>query len=150
LNWLAITTDDLNDTKVAALVTALRSSALGSGQDDPVEEMIATVTARIRAEVGACPRNQVDSDTTKIPASLKRLGCRMVAFEMMGRLQIELNEDERDERRSDIRLLERIAKCELAIEIPDTPVPAEVQKGSTIEVVTETPRQATRDKLKGL
>lgn len=150
MSWTTITTDDLNDTKVAALVTALRSSALGSGQDDPVEEIIATVIARIRAEVGACAKNEVDSDTTKIPASLKRLGCRMAVFEMMGRLQIELSEDERDERRADIRLLERIARCELAVETPDDPTESEVQHGGTIEVVTETPRQATRDKLKGL
>lgn len=150
MSWITITTDDLNDTKVAALVDSLRSSALAVGQDDPVEEEIATATAAIRQAIGTCPKNEVDSDTTKIPLSLKRLACRMIVFAMMGRLQMDLNQDERDERAADRRTLERIAECKLTIEAPDDPVASEGQQGGSMEVVNSTPRQATRDKLKGL
>jgi hypothetical protein len=55
--WVTITTDDLNDTKVAALVDALRTAALAVGQDDPVDEIIADVISRIRAEVASCSQN---------------------------------------------------------------------------------------------
>lgn len=151
-NWIALTSEDLDDTKVAALMNALRSSALGATQDDPWEEIIATVVARIRAEVGQCERNTVDSDSAKIPASLKRLACRMAIFEMMGRLQMALSDDERDERRSDERLLVRISKCELAVEQPDTATAPEVQRTGGIEIVSTTPtaRRATRASLRGL
>lgn len=149
-NWVTITTDDLEDTKVAPLVEALRTAALGASQDDPVEEMIATVVARIRAEVAGCSRNLVDSDTTKIPADLKRLACRMVVFEMMGRLQLPLNEDERDERRQDVRYLERISRCEVPVATPDSAAAPEVQQAGGFEQVGTTTRQATRRTMRGL
>lgn len=150
MSWITLTTADLDDTKVAALLEALRSSALGTGQDDPVEEIIASVTARIRAEIQGCSRNQVDSDTTKIPASLKRLGCRMVVFDLMSRLQQDLTEDERSERKSDLRYLERIAACEVPIETPDNATAPDVQSGVRIAQVGTTNRRASRQTLSGL
>lgn len=151
MRWTAITVDDLNDTKVAALVNALRTAALAVGQDDPSDEIIANVVARIRAEVAGCKTNVLDADTTKIPGDLKSLACRMVVREMQSRLQEPLNEDERAEKRDDLEYLRRISKCEVPVAEPDNPLTTpEVQQGGGVEVVTSSPVTTTRTQLSGL
>jgi hypothetical protein len=149
--WVAITAEDLNDTKVAALMDALRTAALGSGQSDPSDQIILDVTSRIRAEVASCSQNVLDIDETKIPRDLKRLACRMVVREMQSRLQESLNADERTEQENDLRYLERIAKCELKVAEPDDPqTDSEVQQKGGVEVVTKSTVQTTREQMNGL
>jgi phage gp36-like protein len=128
--WIAITVDDLKDAKVAALVEACQTSALGTGQDDPTDTIIQDVVTRIRAEVAACRANSLDEDTTKIPADLKSLACRMIMRQCQSRLQIALNDDEREEQRNDLRYLERIAECKVPVSATDDPVTDEVQAGA--------------------
>jgi phage gp36-like protein len=125
--WITLTAAHLEDAKLAPLLTALRSAALGDSQDDPVANILTNVTNRIRAEIRGCASNLVDSDTTKIPADLKSLAARMCFRELASRLQQPLNDDEREEARQDIRYLERIAKCEVPIATPDNPVAGETQ-----------------------
>lgn len=150
-NWITLIPDDLDDTKVAAVMAALRTAALREGQADPVTEVITRVTARIRAEIAGCARNRVDSDTTKIPADLKALACRMVVFEMMGRLPgQDLSEDERATRKEDLRYLERIARCDVPVATPDDAATPEVQQGGGFEQVGNPVRLATRTKMQGL
>ena len=148
--WITLTIDDLNDAKVAALVNALRNAALGSGQDDPVPELISSVTTRIRAEVAGCSRNLIDQDTTKIPASLKLLASRMVIVAAKNRLEMPLKEDERSQLRSDERYLERIAQCAVPIEDPDTPITAPVQQSGGVTLVSSRPKKHKGSQLKGL
>jgi hypothetical protein len=149
--WVTITTDDLNDTKVAALVDALRTAALAVGQDDPVDEIIADVISRIRAEVASCSQNVLDIDETKIPKDLHRLGCRMVLREMQSRLQEPLNTDERTEQENDLKYLQRIASCDLKVAIPDNPqVPPEVQQSGGVEVFNAPTPIARREDMNGL
>lgn len=149
--WTSITPDDLNDTKVAALVTALRTAALGSGQDDPVEEITANVVSRIRAEIRSCLDNLLDTDETTIPRDLKSLACRMVVREMQSRLQEALTEDERGEMRADLRYLERIAEGKVSIATPDNPqASSEVQTAGAIQIARKGCRRVTRETMEGL
>jgi phage gp36-like protein len=149
--WTAITIDDLNDTKLAALVDALRTAALAGGQDDPSDEIIRNVVARIRAEISGCKTNVLDIDPTKIPNDLKSLACRMIIREMQSRLQEPLNEDERQEKRDDLEYLRRIAKCEVPVAVPDDPeTTPEVQQGGGVEVVTKSTILTTREQMSGL
>jgi len=138
--WIALTINDLNNAKVAALVNALRTAARAPGQADPSTDIIATVTARIRGEVAGCASNVLDADTTKIPASLRSLAARMAVREMQSRLQLELNETERDEMRADERLLERINSCKVPVEAADNPITSPEPYQST----TGTPRIVTK------
>lgn len=136
MNWISITSADLKDAKVAALVNALASAALGDGQTDPTPRIIENVTLRIRAEIKGCRKNLLDADTTKIPYDLKSLATRMIVRELQSRLQISLTEDERSEARQDIRYLERIASCEVPVAIPDNPVEGEAQTSSGTPLYT--------------
>jgi hypothetical protein len=126
-NWIALTPADLPTAKVAALVNALQTAALGEGQVDPSLETIVNVTRRIRAEVKGCQKNYIDADVTKIPSDLKSLAVRMVLRDLKNRLEIPLTDDERKSWTSDERYLERIASCEVPIDMPDNPVVGETQ-----------------------
>ena len=131
-NWTTISVADLNDTKVAAMVDALRSSALADGQSDPSARIIQEVVSRIRAEIKGCYKNKLDIDTAKIPNSLKDLACRMIIRLLKNRLELALTEDERSDKRSDERFLERISRCEVPISTPDQPTDSgEVQPPPT-------------------
>lgn len=135
MSWQTITIADLKDRKVAALVEALQASALGTGQTDPVPAIISSVTATIRANIRSCARNVLDADATTIPGDLFDLGCRMVLVAAKGRLEIELTQDERDQKRSDERTLERIAACDLAVQVTTNP-----ETTQSIAATSGTPR----------
>jgi len=144
MNWSAISIDDLNDAKAAALVAACRTAALGDGQADPVPNIIANVTSRIRAEISGCANNTLDADTTKIPNDLKSLAARIVMREAMSRLQQSLNDDEREEQRNDLRYLERIARCEVPVATPDDPITSR-----EVQSTAATPRFTARTRRFG-
>ena len=136
-NWLTITTNDLNDAKVSALVDALRNVALAAGQTDPSPRVIQSVITRIRAEVKGCAKNLLDADTTKIPADLKDLAARMILRQLKSRLEIPLTDDELTEQKNDLRYLERIAACDIPIDQPDNPVEGETQVVSGTPMIQE-------------
>jgi hypothetical protein len=149
-NWVAISIDNLNNAKIAALVDALRTSALEVGQTERSAEIIEGVVNRIRAEVKGCATNQLDSDETKIPKDLKDLAVRMILRALKSAVEEPLMEDERADRDADERYLIRVSKCEVPIATPDDPIAGEVQAGGSVEIVSEPTRTVTRDTLKGL
>jgi len=150
MSWTSITVSDLKDAKVAALVEACQTAALGSGQTDPTATIIQDVVTRIRAEVAACRSNQLDADTTTIPADLKSLAARMIMRQCQSRLQIALNEDEREEQRNDLRYLERIADCKIPVAATDDPITDEVQAGAVSPSLTAKTLYYDRDSQDGI
>lgn len=149
--WVAITLSDLNDAKVAKLVDACKTKALGAGQTDPMTRIIADAVLEIRAEIASCQSNQLDADETKVPRDLKALATRMVVRLMQSRLQLGLTDDEQRERDNDSDTLKRIAKCERRVEAPDTPqVPSEVQRVTGVEQVSIDNSAASLTRLDGL
>ena len=149
--WTTFGIDDLNATKVAALVDACRTAALDVGQGDPMPGVISGVCLRVRIEIASCRSNVLDIDPAKIPAELKPLCCRMAVREMQSRLQIPLNEDEKEEKNNDLKFLERIQKCDIVISKSDNPqTTPTAQSGAAAQVITYTPARATRDQLDGL
>jgi hypothetical protein len=151
MNWISITPDDLNDTKVAALVDACRTKALGSGQTDPAPRIIENAVARIRSEIKGCAANILDRDMAKIPKDLKPLTMRMIVRELESRLQIELKDDEREEWRHDLRYLERIARCEIPVLAPDNPETVEsVHVPAGTPLICPKKRFLTRQKMEGV
>ena len=151
MSWITITIADLKDAKVSTLVEACRTAALGSGQTDPVPNIIANAIARIRAEISGCARNILDADTTTIPSDLKSLACRMIVREAMSRIKRPLAEDEREEQRNDLKYLERISKCDIPVATPDNPLLTdEVQSTAGRPHLTARTRQFGREYEDGL
>jgi len=119
-NWTAITIQDLYDSQVAPLIDAANSVALGASQADRVTGTIAGVVLDIR---GQCARvNSLDSDTTKIPGSLKNLAVDMIYCRLKRSLQMELTEDERSNLKSCESRLQLIGDGKGFIDPPDSPI----------------------------
>lgn len=148
--WITLTEADLLKTKMAPLVSVLRSAAIDPGQDDPVEAITADVISRIRNKVSTCATNKVDVIATTIPASLKALACRLIIAEAKNRLEIPLTEDERRQRDIDESELNRVARCEMVVdqaEVPTAPLVQSVQPGPTISA---RPKRFGRDRQDGV
>jgi hypothetical protein len=151
MSWTTIEESDLEDAKVAALVTALRTKALGTTQTDPFENIRQNVILNIRAEIASSNKWQLDIDENKVPRDLKSLACRMIYREMATRLQEPLSADEVREEQNDNEILKAIREGKRAVAATETPLVAdEVQSGSGVEVVTQTTVLTTRDKMSGL
>lgn len=146
--WIILTFEQLDTAKAAALVTALRTAALGDGQPDPLPEIITAVTDRIRMEIAAGGKTRLSADPAKLPPSLKSLALRLVLREGQSRLNamgaMPLSDDEKEEWRQDVRLLERIAKGDITVEQPDDPEPVpSVQSKRQRPRITSRPRNFT-------
>lgn len=134
-NWITVTIDNLKNSKVADLVDALRTSALGTGQTDRSTEIITNVILRIRQEVQACKTNIVDSDETKIPKELMPLAARFILWDLKNALEIPPTSQEERDHSDDLTYLRRIASCEVPISIADDPIAT-----PTVQPASGTPR----------
>ena len=143
--WITLTIAQLDTAKAAALVDALQSAALADGQPDPLPEIIAGVTSRIRAEIAAGGRTVLDADGTKVPPSLKSLALRMVLREGQSRLNaggaFPLSDDEREEWRQDVRYLERIARGDITVEESTNP-----ESTPTVQAAVPSPKICERER----
>jgi hypothetical protein len=148
--WNPVTVSDLQDAKVAKLVTALRTKALADGQTDPVERVIASVVTDIRRKVASCRANRTDADATTIPASLLPLACDLIIFRLKLRLEIPLTDDERTNQSTHERTLNRIASCDDVIEQPDDAAAPAVEVTSGTPHISNCRAEARRRRRSGL
>lgn len=150
MSWTTITAADLNDTKMAPLMSALRTAALAEGQGDPVDALKVTCIDRVRRMISACRTNQVDADSAKIPQSLKALTCRMIVREAKSRLEIELTTSETEQWRVDEKELLAISRCELPIETSDNAAAPPVQNTQPGPTIKARKKQFGRDQQSGV
>ena len=117
-NWTAITADDLKAAGHGAIVD--RGRTLAVGNVDPVTETITKIVNRVRRKVRQ--GNRLDTDATKIPASLKDSTVLLIIGELsrrIGYVPEELKEAIRDARDEINTIGERKERVELA-DNPDT------------------------------
>lgn len=148
-NWIPITVADLEDAKIAKLVTALREKALKGGQTDPTPRLTQKVVDRIRRKIANNLKNRLDADTAKIPKGLLWLGTILVLAEMKGRLEMALTNDENKAvDRADAEL-DKIAGGQV-VEEPDDPIDAPVQAMAGHPTITEGRRERRNAGRNGL
>lgn len=122
--WIEFSTDaDFLATCASPEMAALRSSATGTGQTDPLAAMAAAVVSEIRAYVAGNRRNKLDAVGT-IPAECKAAAMDVFRFRATLRLPgVKMLQD--DARRlaytNAITFLSAIAAGTVAIEQPATP-----------------------------
>jgi hypothetical protein len=148
--WAIITTADLNHYLVAAQVTALRTAALGAGQTDPFNEVMPTVTARIRS---ICSTNGrvISATANSVPPEVKDIACYLILEELQTRLPgLKLTEEQVRQTENGRDYLKQIARGEAVISDPLDPITPPVQAGGAIKIITSRERIATRETLKGL
>lgn len=151
-NWISITsTADLEHYVVAALVTSINEAALGDTQDDRFTRVQADVISEVRMAVASNKTNELDSDTTKIPSSLRPAACWLIANYMAQGLGIALTEQQLDEVRNAREKLADVARGNLTVEEPDSVVDdSEAQAGAGAQLATYSDRTYTRDSQAGL
>jgi len=149
--WITLSLADLNDARVAELVEALRTEALGSGQTDPMARTIQMVIDEVRRCIAFCPRTPLDADTTAIPAGLKDMAVQKIVRTLKGRLLLPLSDDEKEAEKLYQKRLEQLTRCEWPVDIPATPITTTpVQPSGGVSLVNSSTRQASRAKLAGL
>lgn len=127
MSWIAITTDTLKEAKVAALIDACDSAALGDGQANRAAGLIQGVVNEIRNAVATCRTNQVDSAATKIPESQRDLAVDLIIARLKNAIEQPLTDDERDNVTERRRQLRDIAACDLVVDQPDDAADPAVQ-----------------------
>ena len=145
-NWTAITQDDVEAYVAADYIAAAQTFSVGAA--DPVTEAIADAVATVRTAVST--GNALDTDPTKVPNSLKGLAARRAAFALLARAQVNLSEDQRDERKNDQSRLNRISDDKIQVEKPDSAGPTEVQPGPSVDVIGASRQQTARRRTEGL
>lgn len=152
MSWISITAADVDDYLVAAKATALRTAALRVGQTDTVSRVIADVVQYVRLSVAGCPRNILDSDTAKIPGSLKTAALDIIIHRLHLRLELALPEDRVRSLENAERILNLVRKCEQPIDETPTPEadPAAQQAGGFQQATGIPTRKATATRLDGI
>lgn len=144
-NWITISLADLNDARVAELVTALRQEELAAGQTDPMPRRIQTVVDEIRRCIGFCASTPLDANLLAIPAGLKDLAVEKIVRGLKGRLLMPLTDDEKEAEKLYQRRLEQLTRCEWPVDKPDTPIgEAPVEPQSNTPRIRQRPLQFTR------
>ena len=119
--WITITETHLKTRLSDPELTAFKSVALAAGQANPVSEIIADVTNLIRGYVANCQRNRLGSDGT-IPDKLLSSALAIIVMQVMTRAAgkvIDPNGVRQKASEDAIRLMEQVAGCKFAVEIPD-------------------------------
>jgi len=150
MSWITLNEDDIESRLSGPELAAYKTTALASGQGDPVPEIIAQVTAEVRGHVAACAKNSLDADLTTLPAKLESAALDVIAYRLLTRLPRAVSEDRKDAMRAATRLFERVAACQFAIDTTDNPATDETATGGNVSVLRSRPRKASGGQLNGL
>jgi hypothetical protein len=150
-SWIEIKIEDLYDYLVAPQIDVLRRHMSVLGQEDPLEDIIRDITARVRAEISGNQRNLLSSNKFEIPQNLKSSACYLILECAQTRLpalkltndQIRLADDARE-------YLKRIAQGEIPVELPDrAECPSVFNPSKGVAVASSRKRVATGGSLGG-
>jgi len=152
MNWTIPTQDDLNSTLAAPLVKALKRTALGKDQGDPLELFLGEAVQQIRiaiTEAGLA----VSATAGSIPPSLLR-ECAWLAVEsasarLPGFGLSSLQKSKIAEAKSTLRKVESKSQ---AIERPDDPIYPQTltSTAKTLHIVSKRQTRITSQNLRNL
>lgn len=149
--WITPSADDMNEARVAELITALRQEALGAGQADPLAGIISKVVNEVRSCIGFCAATVLDADTTKVPANLKDMVVQKIVRTMKGRLLMPLSDDETKEETVYQQRLRLLTECAWPVDVTDDPISTvTVSPAQSTPKITPRCRRATREDAEGI
>jgi len=149
--WITITQAHVENYVVAALVSAINEAALGDSQTDRFTTVQADVTAEIRMAVASDSSNVLDTDTTKIPQSLRSAGAWLIAGYMAQGLGIQLTDQQANELANARERILAVSRGDLTVEQPDTADETpDGQKGQGVSMITPQDRVFTVSTMNGL
>jgi hypothetical protein len=151
MSWITITDAQILGKSAGAEVEAARSAALATGQADPVPGIVAQIVREVRGYVAGCDKNTLGPEGT-IPDELLGAALNRIRFECATRLPggALLDEDRRQSNRDALAMLRDAAACRLALAQPATATTEQIAGGNAVQLVSSTPRVASRERIKGL
>ena len=123
--WITITTANLQDSRAATMIAAVQTTALASGQSDPVPNIIASVCGEVRGAIGFSGKYQVSATASTVPPNLKDMTVQKIIRMAIRRLNqgALLTEDDRQEERVYESRLNLIREGRYPVDLPDDPMP---------------------------
>lgn len=132
----------------APQLRALQTAALGDDQDDPFPEIVADITARVRAELRA-GGSVLSADALGIPAELHSAAAALVIAAAQTRLpSLELTPAQERAQRDALQLLDRYAAGKLRAPVPEVPEENAPVYGSDAFVVRARPYRVTAMRMR--
>jgi hypothetical protein len=150
--WTTITLADLNDYLAGAQVNALNTAALAAGQTDRFTKTMTDMVNRIRTGIESCPRNRISATPLTVPPELKWVACYLIIEALQAAVPgVKLTDDQRNQIARANEQLTRVAGgVEVVSTPPDPLTPADVQRGGQSQLLTHTPRVASRKQTQNL
>jgi hypothetical protein len=145
--WIEITEDDVITRLAGAELTAYQTAALGTGQTDPLPDIITGVVREVRSRVAACRANTLGSGAT-IPDEVLHHALALIRYRLITRLPVGVKEERRKEYEDALAALRDVASCRVTIEQPAT-ASAEVVSSPTPRT-TPRPRRFTSGTQEGI
>ena len=150
MSWIKITEEKLATYQAGKLVDAMKTKALGEGQENPLPEAIRVVVEKIRGAIAAGGYS-LDKDTSLIPAELERDAFAIVVAVAKPRLSLELKDDEKTANLKALELLDKIAAGDFDVSMPDNPDPNRAaQNSGGCQLVRPARGVPTRNDFNGL
>lgn len=145
--WLELTIADVLGVLNEPETLGYQGAAAAAGQD-PIVDSIRLVTHQCRGYIGDHSANKLAAGLT-LPERCHLPALHMVRVEMLTRLDMEVSKDRESAKRDAIRFFERVSEGKVEIEQPEG---ATDDSGpvTTIKVLSDNERQATRESLRGL
>lgn len=125
--WVSITLQTIYNSKIAALVDACDTAALGTGQQNRSAAIIQDVVNYIRRKIASWQRNQLDQDVTKIPQGLEATAVDMIIARLKTAIEIQLSDDEQRQLTRHDNDLNLIATGKNVVDQPDNPIVAAME-----------------------
>ena len=151
--WVPIgSVEQLQPYLVADQVTALNTSALGSGQSDRFDEVVATIVTRVRNKIASCRSNVLSATPNSVPPEAVWIACWLIIEAIQpGIPGLAFTEDQVRLLKKAEKDLDAMAACELAVSAPEDPLePSGVQGSGGVAIVSNVKRKVTRETLSGL
>jgi len=153
MSYITLVEADLQSALTGPELNAVKTAALAAGQTGVVAEILSQVTTEVRARVAACAKNTLGESGT-IPDECKSAAVDIAVYRIAKRLpgKVVLTDERNNANDNAIAFMRDVAKCDVAIVPPSTPAPGAEQAagGNSVQLVSSTPRRATRAKLDGL
>ncbi len=149
MNWIKITTEDLECALNKPQLEILKAQALRSPERDIAFDVISNIVARMRAEIAASGLNSLDADHSKIPPELKETAIRLCVEALQLRVpSIEISNSQIKHADIARETMSRVAKGELPVCRPTYSIKtASIKKGF---YANASKREMSRKLMKGL
>jgi hypothetical protein len=121
-DWILLTPSHLETYLMARQIRLLRTAVLGAGERDPLPQLIADVTRRVRQAIGSNPGNRLSDDPCLIPIELQPIACALALEALQGRIPpLQLSQEQQKAADVAREQLHAIARGEIRVSLPRHP-----------------------------